>query len=62
MKTLVTFKSNAWDFVNVWQMNFGAYPQLKPVSHIPGDLNVDKTVNIFDFSILAEHWLEAKSL
>jgi hypothetical protein len=62
MKTLSTFTSAGWDFVNVWGIGNGqTYPYLKTLTGInPADNNYDGTVDFLDLAILAEHWLEER--
>jgi len=56
MKTLSTFTSAGWDFVEIWGIEeIQTYPYLPA---LPGDLNHDKKVNFKDFAIFASHWLE----
>ncbi len=57
MKTLSTFTSAGWDFVEIWGIEKNqTYPYLR--TEPAGDLNYDKKVNFADFAILASHWLE----
>jgi hypothetical protein len=56
MKTLSTFTSAGWDFTSVWVLPLGQYPML--FLRQAGDLNLDGRVDMFDFAILAQHWLE----
>jgi hypothetical protein len=60
MKTLLTFTSAGWDFVDAWGIGNGqTYPYLKPFNGInPADINYSGTVDFVDFAILAQHWLE----
>ncbi len=60
MKTLLTFTSAGWNFVDVWGIGNGqTYPYLKPFNGInPADLNYSGTVDFADFAILAANWLE----
>jgi hypothetical protein len=60
MKTLSTFVREGWDFgTPVWVYYTNDYPRLAWEPTVPsGDLNHDKTVDFFDFAILASHWLE----
>ena len=60
MKTLSTFISAGWNFVDVWGIGNGqTYPYLKPLTGInPADINYSGTVNMQDFAILAANWLE----
>jgi hypothetical protein len=59
MKTLSTFTSAGWDFVDVWGIGNGqTYPYLKQFNGInPADLNYSGTVDFADFAILAANWL-----
>jgi hypothetical protein len=56
MKTLSTFTSAEWDFTSVWVLPMGQYPML--FLRQAGDLNLDGRVDMFDFAIFAQHWLE----
>jgi hypothetical protein len=57
MKTLSTFTSAGWDFVEIWGIGENqTYPYLR--TELAGDLNHDKKVDFADFAILASHWLE----
>jgi hypothetical protein len=60
MKTLSTFTSAGWDFVDAWGIGNGqTYPYLKPFNGInPADINYSGTVDFKDFAIIAENWLE----
>jgi len=60
MKTLSTFTSARWDFVETWGIGNGqTYPYLKPLTGFnPADLNYSGTVDFADFAILVSHWLE----
>jgi hypothetical protein len=60
MKTLSTFTSASWDFVNAWGIGNGqTYPYLKTFNGInPADINYSGTVDMQDLSILAANWLE----
>ena len=64
MKTLSTFTSANWEFVDAWGIGNGqTYPYLKPFNGInPADLNYSGTVDMRDFAILAEHWLEGNEI
>jgi hypothetical protein len=56
MKTLSTFASAGWDFVNTWDIGENqTYPFLR--KHSIGDLNYDGTVDFLDFALFADHWL-----
>jgi len=57
MKTRSTFTDAGWDFVEIWLINEGAtYPVLR--QEIRSDLNGDRGVDILDFAVFADHWLE----
>jgi len=57
MKTLLTFTSAGWNFVEIWGIGENqTYPYLR--TEPAGDLNHDKKVDFEDFAILASHWLE----
>jgi hypothetical protein len=57
MKTLSTFTSAGWDFVEIWGIGENqTYPYLR--TEPAGDLNHDKKVDFEDLAILALHWLE----
>jgi hypothetical protein len=57
MKTLSTFTSAGWDFVDTWGIGENqTYPFLRTYSGT--DLNYDGVVNFIDFAVLANHWLE----
>lgn len=67
MRTLSTFTDAGWDFTAadgnpaVWQMPASGYPYLawKGCDAYPiGDLNKNCMVDLTDFAIFAEHWLE----
>ncbi|MFH1371611.1 MAG: GLUG motif-containing protein [Planctomycetota bacterium] len=59
MKTLSTFTSSGWDFVDMWGIGNGqTYPYLKLLGINPADINYSGTVDFVDFAILAENWLE----
>ncbi len=60
MKTLSTFVSAGWDFVEVWGIGNGqTYTYLKHFNGFnPADLNYSGTVDFVDFAILAANWLE----
>jgi hypothetical protein len=62
MKTLSTFTSAGWDFVEVWGIgNDQTYPYLKPLTGFnPADLNYSGTVDMQDFAILAANWLSGE--
>jgi hypothetical protein len=57
MKTLAPFISAGWDFVDTWGIGENqTYPFLR--SHSGADLNYDAVVNMADFAIFAERWLD----
>jgi hypothetical protein len=59
MKTLSTFTSAGWDFVEIWGIEENqTYPYLR--TEPAGDLNHDKKVDFKDFAILAENWLSSE--
>ena len=59
MQTKSTFTSAGWDFVEIWLINEGAtYPVLR--QEIRSDLNGDGGVDLLDFAIFADHWLEGR--
>jgi hypothetical protein len=59
MKTKSTFTNAGWDFVEIWLINDGAtYPVLR--QEIRSDLNGDGGVDMVDFALFADHWLEGK--
>jgi hypothetical protein len=54
MKQQSTFKN--WDFINVWDIGENqTYPYLRTVP--AGDINHDRIVNLFDFAIIADQWM-----
>jgi hypothetical protein len=60
MQTRSTFTDAGWDFVEIWLINEGAtYPVLR--QEIRSDLNGDGGVDLLDFAIFADHWLEGKA-
>jgi hypothetical protein len=59
MQTRSTFTEAGWDFVEIWLINEGAtYPVLR--QEIRSDLNGNGGVDLLDFAIFADHWLEGK--
>jgi hypothetical protein len=57
MKTLSTFISAGWDFVDVWGIiGTQTYPYLK--TQPSADLNYDGRVDLADFALFAAQWLE----
>ena len=58
MQTRSTFTDAGWDFVDIWLINEGAtYPVLR--QEIRSDLNGDGGVDLPDFAVFADHWLES---
>jgi len=56
MKQITTFAN--WDFIETWGIEDNqTYPFLK-LTYPIGDLNYDHIVNMLDFAIQADHWLE----
>jgi hypothetical protein len=56
MKTLLTFTSAGWDFVDTWNIGKNqTCPFLRKYSI--SDLNYDDIVNFVDFALFAENWL-----
>ena len=59
MQTESTFTEAGWDFVEIWNIGENqTYPYLRV--HPTGDINHDGIVNMLDFAIFANHWLEGK--
>ena len=57
MQTRSTFTDVGWDFDEIWLINEGAtYPVLR--QEIRSNLNGDGGVDLLDFAIFADHWLE----
>jgi hypothetical protein len=57
MKTLSTFTSAGWDFVEIWGIEENqTYPFLR--KYLTSDLNYDGGVDFVDFAIFAQNWLE----
>jgi len=57
MKTMSTFTTAGWDFVEIWGIGENqTYPFLR--TEPAGDLSHDKKVDFVDLAILAGHWLE----
>jgi hypothetical protein len=57
MKTMNTFTTAGWDFVEVWGISENqTYPFLR--SEPAGDLNYDRKVDLVDLAIMAMHWLD----
>ena len=57
MQTRSTFTETGWDFVDIWLINEGAtYPVLR--QEIRSDLNGAAGIDLLDFAIFADHWLE----
>jgi len=45
-----------WDFINVWDIGENqTYPYIRTVP--AGDINHDRIVNLFDFAIIADQWM-----
>ena len=56
MKQINTFAN--WDFVETWGIEDNqTYPFLR-LTYPVGDLDLDKKVDLIDFAIFANHWLE----
>jgi hypothetical protein len=62
MKTLSTFTSAGWDFVEAWGIGNGqTYPYLKTFNGINlADFDYDGKVDFADFAIFAENWLSGE--
>jgi hypothetical protein len=59
MQTRSTFTDVGWDLVEIWLINDGAtYPVLR--QEIRSDLNGDGSVDMLDFAVFANRWLEGK--
>jgi len=57
MQTKSTFTEAGWGFVEIWLINEGAtYPVLR--QEIRSDLNGNGGIDLLDFAIFADHWLE----
>jgi hypothetical protein len=57
MKTLSTFTSAGWDFIDTWGIGENqTYPFLRGCSG--ADLNCDGIVNFADFALFADRWLD----
>ena len=57
MQTQSTFTDYGWDFVEIWNIGENqTYPYLR--QYPAGDLNHDGRVDLIDFAIFADHWLE----
>lgn len=57
MRTLSTFTSAGWDFVETWGIGENqTYPFLR--TYCGADLNYDGLVDFNDFAVWAGHWLE----
>jgi hypothetical protein len=57
MKKENIFTDAGWDFVGIWDIGENqTYPYLRV--YPTGDLNHDGIVNLPDFAIMADHWLE----
>lgn len=58
MKRQSTFTEAGWDFIEIWNIGENqTYPFLR--IHSAGDINHDDVVNFYDFTILADHWLQS---
>jgi len=56
MKTISTFTTAGWDFVEIWGIGENqTYPFLR--TEPAGDLSHDKKVDFVDLAIMAMHWL-----
>jgi len=48
-----------WDFINVWNIGENqTYPYLR--RYLAGDVNKDGIVNLLDFAVIADQWMEEK--
>ena len=57
MQTKAPFIEFGWDFVEIWLINNGAtYPVLR--QEIRSDLNGAGGIDLLDFAVFADHWLE----
>jgi hypothetical protein len=57
MKTLSTFTSAGWNFVQTWDIEENqTYPFFR--IYLAGDINHDGEVDFYDFAVLASEWLE----
>jgi hypothetical protein len=57
MQTRSTFTNAGWDFISVWGIGENqTYPYLR--SYSAADINKDHIVNLLDFAIIANDWLE----
>ena len=57
MQTKSTFTDAGWDFVEIWLINqWATYPVLR--QEIRCDLNGDGVIDLLDFALFADHWLE----
>jgi hypothetical protein len=57
MQTQSTFTDYGWDFVEIWNIGENqTYPYLR--QYPAGDLNHNGRVDLIDFAIFADHWLE----
>jgi hypothetical protein len=56
-QTKSTFTDAGWDFIEIWNIGENqTYPYLRV--HPAGDINHDDIINMLDFAIFANHWLE----
>jgi hypothetical protein len=59
MQTLSTFTDAGWDFIDIWNIGENqTYPYLRTYS--PADMNKDGIVDLLDFTITCERWLEER--
>lgn len=57
MQTKSVFTDAGWDLVEIWNIGENqTYPYLRV--HTAGDINHDDIINMLDFAIFANHWLE----
>lgn len=60
MKTMSTFTTAGWDFVEIWGIGENqTYPFLR--TEPAGDLSHDKKVDFVDLAIMAMHWLASSN-
>jgi hypothetical protein len=56
MQKAKTFINAGWDFIEVWDIGESqTYPFLRV--YPAGDINHDRIVNLFDFAIIADQWI-----
>jgi hypothetical protein len=59
MQSRITFTDAGWDFIDIWNIGENqTYPYLRTYS--PADMNKDGIVNLLDFTITCERWLEER--